>query len=122
MQRNNDLLSAMEIYGADVRGAMTRFLGDANLYAECIGMFMREESFPALGKALRDGECKKAFEAAHTLKGVAANLGLTPILETVNKLVEPLRAGRMENTEPLYDELMRKKGELAALLESIQQA
>lgn len=32
-----------------------------------------------------------AFEAAHTLKGVVGNMGLTPLYQAVCEIVEPLR-------------------------------
>ena len=35
-----------------------------------------------------------AFEAAHTLKGVTGNMGLTPLYDAVCTIVEPLRTGR----------------------------
>ena len=36
---------------------------------------------------------RAAFEAAHTLKGVAGNLGLKPLYDAVCHIVEPLRRG-----------------------------
>ena len=46
----------------------------------------------ALGAAIGSGDLDSAFEAAHTLKGVAGNLGLTSLFEAVRVIVEPLRA------------------------------
>ena len=41
-----------------------------------------------------------AFQAAHTLKGVSGNLGLTPLYEAVCDIVEPLRHGEKRSDYP----------------------
>ena len=41
-----------------------------------------------------------AFQAAHTLKGVSGNLGLTPLYEVVCDIVEPLRHGEKRSDYP----------------------
>ena len=43
-----------------------------------------------------------AFRAAHTLKGVAANMGLLRMQEAASALTEALRAGDMDSARALY--------------------
>ena len=39
-------------------------------------MFLNDDSYPKLEQALKEGNVKEAFRAAHTLKGVCQNPGL----------------------------------------------
>lgn len=79
-------------YGADHRDTMARFLGSESLYLRFLDMLPQDDNLRKLGAALADGDLERAFLAAHTLKGVAGNLGLLPLSRAVCAIVEPLRA------------------------------
>ena len=51
-------------------------LGGEPMASRFIRRFASDGSYDALTAALRAGQGQEAFRAAHTLKGVAANLGL----------------------------------------------
>ena len=53
-------------------------------------------------KRFRGFTLRTAFEAAHSLKGVLANLAITPLLEPIKEITELLRA----ETQMDYSELM----------------
>lgn len=50
--------------------------------------------------------------APHTLKGVLANLGLTPIYDIVVRIVEPLRAKSAEGVMEEYEKLLAARERL----------
>ena len=83
----NEVLEGLNAWGCDLEGALERFLGDEKLYQSCLPMVVEDESFDGLKEALAADERKKAFDCAHTLKGVFANMGITPMFETVVKIV-----------------------------------
>jgi len=87
----SELTDRLSAYGADMTGALERFVGDEALYEQCFGMFLEDPGFTQLGEALEKKDYTGAFNAAHTLKGVAGNLGLTPLYDAVCAIVEPLR-------------------------------
>ena len=64
-----------EVYGADYNSTMARFMGKEAMYLK----FLEQQDYEA------------AFAAAHTLKGVVGNMGLTPLFNAVCAIVEPLR-------------------------------
>lgn len=81
----------LEDYGMDYKGTLERFMGNEGLYLRVLGKLEKDDNAQKLQEAIDAGDLDAAFNAAHTLKGVAANLGLTPLLEAVNMIVEPLR-------------------------------
>ncbi|MEA4854327.1 MAG: Hpt domain-containing protein [Christensenella sp.] len=104
----NMFFDRLKNYGADLDGAMGRFLNDEELYASCFAEFMNDPCFAELKNALDAHDYDAAFDAAHTLKGVAGNMGLTPMYRAVCDIVEPLRAKQVSDLQPLYEEIMRQ--------------
>ena len=92
-----ELREQFEAYGGDYQTTMSRFMGNEAMYLKFLNMFFRDDSLQKLGEALESGNYTGAFEAAHTLKGVSANLGLTPLYQAVCAIVEPLRAKREDS-------------------------
>ena len=103
----NALLDELRTMGCDIDGAMGRFLNKEDFYARCYKKFLDDPSFAALGEALKAKKSDEAFHHAHTLKGVIANMGLTPLFDIVVQIVEPLRHGSCgDDLMPLYEQLM----------------
>ena len=71
-------------YGVDYDATLRRFAGNMALYLRVLGMLPNDKSLEKLGAAIDSGDLDSAFEAAHTLKGVAGNLGLAPMFEAVH--------------------------------------
>ena len=65
-------------------------------------MFLNDDSYPKLEQALKEGNVKEAFRAAHTLKGVCQNLGFTNLYPPVCDLTELLRAGTLKGSKELF--------------------
>lgn len=105
-----------EAYGGDYETTMARFLGSEAMYLKLLNMLFRDDSREKLGAALEAGDLAGAFEAAHTLKGVAANLGLTPLCSAVSAIVEPLRAGDDTADYPALFEAIRGEFQRAEVL------
>lgn len=110
------LLCALRAQGCDVDGAMERFLNDSALYVSLLAVVPGEDAFARLAEAGALHDAKSAFEAAHTLKGVAGNMGLTPMYKTCCAVVEPLRAGKWDGVDTNCRLLEQQRAELAALL------
>ena len=88
-------------YGGDNSTAMGRFFGNEGMYLRFLDMFFQDESFQQLENALDAGDLKDVFAAAHTLKGVAGNMGLTPFYEAVCVIVERLRTEEPRKDYPV---------------------
>ena len=65
--------------------------------------FLQDDSFPNLKKALEAQDAPTAFRAAHTLKGVAQNLGFDALYRASSALTEHLRGGQPLTEPQLLD-------------------
>ena len=61
----------------------------------------------ALGDALNANDLDEAFEQAHALKGVCANLALTPLEAKISEITELLRAHTQMDYTDMYKEIMQ---------------
>lgn len=103
-------------WGCNITEALERMADDEDFYLECLQDVLTDQYFARLEEALRARDVELAFNAAHTLKGVFANVGLTPMYEQVCAIVEPLRAGSAENLMDRLETLLHMKERLAKIL------
>lgn len=66
-------------------------LPSAKLIERFVGLFLQDTSYEQLCQAMQDGNREDAFRAAHTLKGVCANLSFTKLCHSASELTELLR-------------------------------
>jgi len=79
----------------DVSSAKERFMGNYGLFTRFLFDFPRRSLYGNLEQALADGDATKAFEVAHTMKGIVGNLSLKLIAAPLNDVVEVLRKGSL---------------------------
>lgn len=66
-------------------------LPSLRLIEKFVGRFLEDGSFETLCHELRAGNRAEAFRAAHTLKGVCANLSFSRLMNSAGRLTEVLR-------------------------------
>ena len=74
-------------------------MGNEGMYMKFLKRFPEDPNYQNLGVSLEAGNYEEAFRCAHTLKGVAANLGLVPVQTAVSGLVEELRSKSNEEVD-----------------------
>lgn len=88
--------------GADLETIKQR-LPKESLIQKLLLMFPKDQSYEQLKAGLEAEDYDVAFRAAHTLKGVALNLGLTPLATSAAVLTDALRSGApTQDPEPLF--------------------
>ena len=102
-------VDGLRAWGANVDEALARCLNNESFYLTLVGKAIRNPNFENLKEACGSGDLAQAFEAAHSLKGMMANLALTPILQPVEEITELLRAGTEMDYTPLVEEILRQK-------------
>lgn len=95
-----------EKYNLNYKTTMERFMGNHEMYITFMDRLFEDENFVKLGDALDRRAVKEAFEAAHTLKGVSANMGLKFIYDVVYDITELLRDGSWnDDCKKIYGEI-----------------
>ncbi len=113
----NKKLIKMKELGCDVTGALERLLDDEEFLLDCAGEVVRDDNFELLKEGLAEKNMQKAFDAAHTLKGICGNTGLTPLCDILIPLVEKLRAEDMEGLEAQCEKLDQIKQNLETIFQ-----
>lgn len=113
-------MTVIECYkqiGGDYENAINRFKNEA-LIKRFLPMFLNDPSFSELKDALENGDVQTAFRAAHTLKGVCANLSLAKLCDTASEITELLRAENLTEAKKIYPAV---KADYDAAFEAITQ-
>lgn len=86
------VLDSLKAAGADTEDGLKRCLGKEDFYLKMITLALKNENFELLEDALKAENFAGAFELCHALKGVIANVSLTPLYDLISDLTEKLRA------------------------------
>ena len=88
-----DAITLPEIEGVDLEGGLKRVVGNKRLYRDLLLQFASKQAdAPAeIAAAIESGDRKLAERIAHTVKGVAGNLGLGQVFAAAEKLEKTIR-------------------------------
>ena len=110
-------LDALQAFGANTAEGMERCLNDEPFYLEMVAMTLADKNFDALRTAMDASDARAAFSAAHSLKGSAGNVALTPIYEPLCALTELLRGKDTlaEGSDALVKQIMTAREKALSL-------
>lgn len=94
-----------ESIGIDINAGVERFMGNEDLYERFLHKFADDVTYSELIAAFSENNCKAAFNAAHTLKGVCGNLSLVRLYELAARMTEYLRSGDMDMAKSMTEDL-----------------
>jgi signal transduction histidine kinase/CheY-like chemotaxis protein len=100
-----NLLELPEIDGIDIKDGLKRVGGNRRLYRDLLIKFAAKHSDAGLqiSDALHIGDHSTAERIAHTVKGVAANLGIKPVQFAAEKLEKAIRESDSATSTMLQD-------------------
>lgn len=105
-------LEKLREYGADVEEGLIRCMNKEEFYLILVGRAANDTRLEELEHQLSEHDLDGAFESAHALKGMYANLSLTPLSQPIDEMTELLR----NRTDTDYTVLMKEaKTQLARL-------
>lgn len=110
------LFEKLRNWGCDVEGALARFAGDKEMYISFLSVIAHDEQYDLLESALACGNATDAFEAAHALKGMLGNMGITPMFTAVTGMVEIFRKGSIDNAEESCTEFFSLRDKLISII------
>lgn len=114
----------------DVRGALDRLGGNTRLYLKLLAKFQEQHqhAVPSIAEFLSKNNPIAARGLAHTLKGTAANLGMTRLsaqaqrMESAIKSQEPDLASLLAELQHEMDQVLQSIGEVHQLAPPFQPA
>ncbi len=82
-----------DIAGINIADGLKRVAGNKQLYRDLLGQFAAKEGNSAaqISTALEGGDLKLAERIAHTVKGIAGNLGINEVESLARKLEIEIR-------------------------------
>lgn len=102
--------------GVSVQKTLERFMNNEGLYTKFLGKFLEDTNFNGLKESISQGNIEEAFKFAHTIKGVAANLGLDSLNDSMEIMVEKLRKGNCENINELFEAFNDKYNKICDII------
>lgn len=103
----SEILERIEKLGADVKAANRYFDGDMIAYERYLSSFCNDGNYKKLSEALESGDAKSAEAASHTIKGMAANLALLPVMDCAIDVLADVRGGDMAEARVDFVQLTR---------------
>ena len=109
-------IESLRGWGANVDEALVRCLNNESFYLMLVNKAMQDAPFDKLKEAVETSDLDKGFAFAHSIKGMAANLALTPICKPIEQITELLRHRTEMDYAPLLEEIEEKRRQLMGLL------
>ncbi|MDO4297711.1 MAG: Hpt domain-containing protein [Lachnospiraceae bacterium] len=111
------LLEELKDKGVDIEEGLHRMMNNVSLYERML------RSFPKMMKGLEipvdfDGtDYAEIIEKAHSVKGAAGNLSLTPVYKGYTEIVDLLRKGQPEQAREVLVKLLPVQKEIIDCIE-----
>lgn len=96
--------SLYEAVGGDYKDVVKRLISEEFAVQLALG-FLDDDGFSSLEKAMKNRNAEDAFRAAHTLKGVALNLGFKNLGESASELTEVLRKRTFDGADGPFEKV-----------------
>ena len=105
--------------GADLQEVLRRLKTEERI-GKFLKLILTDTNYELLCKALEEKNYEQAFTHIHNLKGLAMNLGLTPLLVPAQGLCEELRDGEPErDLKPLLAEVAAAYQKVIGIVERL---
>lgn len=97
-----DLSAIIDI---DIQGSLARFSNFEPMYIKYLKRFNSEPTYDALKQAVENQNFAEIETTAHTLKGIAGNLGLNTLYKDFNLIVQAVRSSNNDEALALCKEI-----------------
>jgi len=111
-----NIIEKLTNYGCNTKEGLERCLNKEDFYIKLLKMAVSENKVYDLKDALASKDYDKAFGLSHTLKGVYANLAITPLYNLFYTLTEDLRVKKDIDYTNQIDEIINKFEEVKKII------
>ena len=122
-KKSGDEVLLPEITGINLVDGLKRVAGNRRLYRDLLGQFADKQGDAAaqISAALKGGDQQLAERIAHTVKGVAGNIGISEVQTAAQKLEKAIREGH-DSVPALLDEFATTLGNQVHAIEHAMRA
>jgi len=106
----------LRAYGANVDEALKRCMNNEAFYLRLVDRAINDPDFEGLPEAVEQKDLDRGFELAHRLKGVMANLSLTPLGGPIAEITELLRSRTDTDYGPYLEEIAAQRKRLFEMI------
>jgi len=85
-------IEKLKEFGANVDEGLARCMNNESFYIMLVGKVLEDKRLNQLEEQLKVKDLDGAFESAHALKGMYANLSLSPLSKPIEEMTELLRS------------------------------
>ena len=116
------LLEELETLGVNVGEGLQRLNGNRAFYERMLGKFTDNIQKYYVDTDFDNSDYTEITEKAHTIKGTAGNLSITPVYEAYTEIVNELRAGRPDAAKERIEKVLPVQNAIIACIEKYKQA
>lgn len=103
----------------DYEKNLLKFGNNNILYTRFLKKFLEDKTYIELETAFREKDYNKIEQAAHTLKGVTANLGINRLFKASEELVLSVRKKEYDNLDETYQKLKQEYEETKEMINKL---
>ncbi len=106
----------LEKAGVLLKDAISRCVDSEELYETLLIMFPSDKSYSLLLEAVEKKNAEEAYLQSHTLKGVAANIGLEGIYNATIPIMNLSKAGNTDIPSYMIDNLKQEYNKIIVII------
>lgn len=111
---------SMSLIGMNLEEVLARFSGSRRLVERFVNKFPADKTYEELKQAMDEKDYEKIERAAHTLKGVCANLGFSSLQEKSAQMVMAVRQGRHDGLDMMFAQVTEDYNKIVDAIRQIQ--
>lgn len=119
MEADMTLEDAVDKLEVDFERTMARMCNNEQLYKKLLRKMLSDKNFITLKQAVEENDYSTIEIAAHTLKGVAGNLGLNKLQDSCNVMITSVRSKEYDKVPQLQDEIEKIYNEVCEVIGQI---
>lgn len=112
-----NLLEELRTLGVDVDDGLKRLMGNEKLYKRLLGSFVKMIATQGVDPDFDENNYTEVIEKAHSIKGTAGNLSLTPIYESYSEILSLLRTDKPAEAKAVLAKVLPVQAEIIACIE-----
>lgn len=111
------LFDELRTLGVDIDDGLKRLNGNEKLYTRLLGKFIDSFNANLVSADFDANDYQETIEKAHSIKGTAGNLSLTPIFEAYSEILKLLRTEKPEEARELLKKTIPVQEQIIACIQ-----